>query len=226
MKDRLVIVGDSFCSQVEAWPTFLADSLDMDLVCRGFPGQPWWPTRQFLHDLDYKGELKNCKVMIFCHTEGSRIATDNEEVGLVNHHDLDFSVEIERAVGLHFKYIHSFEFLLWAQRAWFKEINETWPDAYKIHLHCFRGSWLFRDLLDGVHMWPDLATISFNELPPGASQLVQDPRGNHFSDHNNAELARQLHDIIKNRPMGELEFDLDRFQVQTRQWPNRSEVGL
>jgi len=214
----LVVLGDSFCSNEEGWPQQLAEKLGMPLHCVGHPGGHWW-----LSALDLMRNshiIDRASVIVFCHTNASRIPTENEEVGRVDHGNLRDSEPVELAVKLYFSYIESFDFLNWAQGAWFTDLTTRLADKKVIHLHSFPWSYEHEaNLANQVSVSPSLASISLNELGAESFSLIHDHRHNHFNEFNNTELARQLAEIVNSnetRP----KLNLDKFEHVNRNWDN------
>ena len=209
---NLIIVGDSFCAN-EGWPNILADKLDMHLLKNGAGGQSWWPNRKFLTKLTTE-QWGNSDTIIFCHTNAERILSSNEEA-----HWIDWSKaspssenELEKAIALHLKYFYNSEILHWSVKKWYEEINQSWSRTRTIHLHCFSTSWELRHLLTGLHVGPDLSSISLNEIDC-PSMLYKDHRCNHLNKFNNKELAEQLCSLILNYDQGQVMLDTSKFQL-------------
>lgn len=206
MKD-IVIVGDSFCANPHTWPAFLADQLNLNLVCYGVGGEHWWGVKTFLDTVN----KSNVEVVVIAHTFGQRIPT-------IVKHNID-----PTASELYYKHIHNEEFLTWAQEQWFKQVSQEW-NIKLVNLHCFPWTWDKRNLLAGVNVSPNLAAISLNEVD--AQEAVVDEtviakgqsRTNHFNLDNNQALANELVRIIQDYKTGDIELDLTRFQQKTTRW--------
>jgi len=217
---NLVVVGDSFCMDRKAWPELLADLLNLRLISRGVGGEHWWGSRKFLKTLSEE-VLNNTDVIVFTHTFGGRIPTDDSELGKIDIHNINESDEKQLAIKLYYKYIHSSSFLNWAQTSWFKEISETYKDIKTIHLHGFPWTISSIEHLTGVNVLPNLTAISLNEIDAtDLSILANETRSNHLNDHNNRILAQQLHDAIVNYTPGRFNLDISQFEQKTNRWFN------
>lgn len=135
---NLIVVGDSYCSFFNGWPKTLADELNLNLICHGGGGQPWWNARNYITKLA-PDTIDNAEFIVFAHTNAERIPTLNADIGLIDHSKKPES-EIETAIHLYYKYIHEQEFITWAHQQWFKEITERWGHKKLCHLHCFPWS--------------------------------------------------------------------------------------
>jgi glycosyltransferase involved in cell wall biosynthesis len=159
-------------------------------------------------------QWENSDTIIFCHTNAERILSSNEEA-----HWIDWSKaspssenELEKAIALHLKYFYNSEILHWSVKKWYEEINQSWSRTRTIHLHCFSTSWELRHLLTGLHVGPDLSSISLNEIDC-PSMLYKDHRCNHLNKFNNKELAEQLCSLILNYDQGQVMLDTSKFQL-------------
>jgi len=215
---NIIIVGDSFCASAGAWPAELADALDLTLISHGQGGQSWWNARKFINSIN-PAVIAQTEVMVFVHTNSDRIPTYNEQIGLINH-SADPTTEIDHAVQLYFKYIHDNDFLTWAQRAWFLEINQRWADKKIVHLHSFPWSLDNGDLLSGLNVTTNLCSISLNELGAERLELFADTRSNHLNAHNNSQLAQQLAELIQHYKQQKVSLNTDLFDLTTTRWFN------
>lgn len=211
---NIIVVGDSFCaskSYADGWPALLAKQLNLNLICNAASGQHWWATKNFLQSIS-KTDWDQTEVIVFVHTFVNRIPNLNQDLALVRYNNLKYSNELDLAVGLYYKYIHDDGFMSWAQQAWFTEINQQWTRPKTIHLHGFDQSLTSCNLLSGVHLVPDLTSISLQELDnKDIWNLRDDGRLNHFSKENNGVLAEQIYNIIGNAN-GTYQFDLTKFK--------------
>lgn len=214
---NLIVLGDSYSSSAHGWPGMVAHQLNLNLICYGEGGQPWWAITQFLNSVS-ETEIQNCEAVIFAHTNAERIPTTDKTIGKINHSQLDTTNEIEHAIALYFKYIHDHKFLSWAQEKWFEEISIKWSHTKMIHLHCFPWTWKLRTKLAGINVNPCLTSISLNELNAREFALVNDVRPNHFNNFNNTELANQLASMINSYVPGDRQLDLSKFQQLTDKW--------
>jgi hypothetical protein len=214
--NNIIVAGDSFCSSSNGWPELLAQQLNLTLINHGQGGQPWWNVRNFLNSIDEE-TLKNTEVMVFVHTNAERIPTDDLQIGLIDHSAAP-TTEIAKAIQLHYKYIHNHEFLNWAQRQWFLEINQRWGCKKIVHLHSFPWSVNYGKQLIGLNIQPNLCSISLNELGIDKFELFNDSRANHLNTHNNNELACQLSVLIQNYTQQTVKLDTDAFDLKITQW--------
>jgi len=215
---NLVVVGDSFCMYPLGWPQQLADSLNLRLLNRGVGGEHWWGTRQYLANMsDF--DKNETEAIVFCHTYSGRIPCEDPELGKFDISNLDCNDEKQQAVKLYYKYIQSPEFLEWAQKAWFREISSTYQSIKLINLHGFPWSLNFSNELAGVNVVTNLSALSLNEIAAqDLGELAGDSRPNHFNDYNNKVLAAQLCDIINNYTPGDVELNVNEFDLKTQTW--------
>lgn len=213
---NLIVVGDSFCASANAWPAELARLLNLTLISHGQGGQSWWNARKFINSLNTQ-IIEQTDVIVFVHTNADRIPTHNENIGLINHSAQPVN-EIDHAVALYFKYIHDPEFLNWAQRSWFLEINQRWGNKKIVHLHSFPWTIPNSDLLTGLNVTTNLCSISLNELGAERLELFADNRSNHLNAHNNSQLAQQLANLIQNYKQQEVSLNTDLFDLTTTRW--------
>lgn len=212
---NIIIVGDSFCSSATAWPQHLADQLNLNLICHGDGGQPWWNARDFLIKQS-ESNISNADYIIFVHTNAERIPTSNLDIGLIDHSNLGNS-GLEQAVKLYFKYIHDPQFLIWAQQQWFHEINRRWGHKKICHLYSF--PWTVADN-PGLNVITNLCSISLNELGVEKFELFNDNRANHLNNNNNKELANQLAKLLINYQPGSVSLDVNQFELKSTHWFN------
>jgi hypothetical protein len=216
-KKNIIVVGDSFCSSALHWPTTLAELLDLNLLCyTDGSGQGWWDARSWIMNLDPE-QIDLAQVIVFVHTTGDRIPTDNKDLGKIDQ-SVPAVTEQQQAVQLYFRHIHHLPFLQWAQQQWFAEISRVFGHKQLVHLHSFPWSVPYSDLLTGLNITPDLASLSLNELGAHRIELFGDQRPNHFNDYNNLVLARQLYRLIKKNAQGNHKLNISEFHQATRKW--------
>jgi hypothetical protein len=213
---NIIVVGDSFCSDVSTWPGFLAQHLGLNLICQGVPGGHWWHNRDFLLKLSAE-VLNQTDIMVFVHTNAHRIPTLDQNLGKLNT-DGSGKSELEQAVYLYNKYINDVMYAEWAQRAWFKEIAEVWGHKKLCHLQAFPWSADYQNLLSGLVILPNLTALSLNELGSENFTLMNDTRSNHFNTHNNQILAQELAQLISGNSQGVQQLNLGRFEQRTQRW--------
>jgi hypothetical protein len=216
---NLIVVGDSFCSYSEGWPRTLADELNLNLVCHGIGGQPWWNIKSFITGLS-QDIIDDAEIIVFAHTNADRIPSLNEELGRIDHFKKPES-EIETAISLYYKYIHEPEFITWTHQQWFKEITESWGHKKLCHLHCFPWSLRYSNLLQGINITTNLTALSLNELGATEFNLFNDQRSNHFNQHNNTQLGLQLAEHLRNYSNKAVELDVSKFDQRTKYWLER-----
>jgi len=207
---NIIIVGDSFCSSANGWPSILAETLNLRLILNGSAGMHWWATHEFLDKLSQK-DKDDCEVIIFAHTLYTRIPSSMNFEVLA-------SSEMKQAVKLYKKYIFNNNFLRWAEIQWYKEISAQWSHIKLINLHSFPFSAPRIEYLDGVNVLPNLAAISLNEIDMQQGEMISDTRLNHLSETNNLVLAEQLCDIIGNYKCGITNLDVSKFTQITDRW--------
>ena len=215
---NIIVVGDSFCTYygITSWPYTLAKELNLNLICHGVAGQPWWNARNFLKNLS-QDVIDATEIIVFAHTFAERLPTLNEHIGRINHHKPP-ELEIETAIQLYYKYIHEHDFLTWAQEQWFLEITRTWGHKKLCHLHCFPWSVPASKNLTGLNVTTNLTAISLNELGSTEFNLFDDGRSNHLSTSNNKQLGLQLADQFKNYGNKNVELDITKFEQLTTVW--------
>ena len=213
---NIIVVGDSFSSNPIGWPTTLATELNLNLICYGVGGQPWWSARNFITKLA-TDTVDNAEFIVFAHTNAERIPTSNEEIGQIDHSKQPES-EIELAIQLYYKYIHEQDFVTWAHQQWFTEISRLWGHKKLCHLHCFPWSLSYSNLLVGLNVTTNLTALSLNELGATEFRLVGDQRVNHFNTHNNQQLGLQVANLLKNYSNQSVELDVGRFDQATSRW--------
>ena len=212
---NIIVLGDSFCSSADQWPTMLANAVSRNLVCyTNGSGQSWWDARNWLTQLD-ANILDNTDIMVFVHTNSDRIPSSNRSLGLVDHSATPVT-EIEQSISLYYKYIHDPKFLNWAQQQWFKEIAQMYAANRVVHLHSF--PWSVHLLEFGVNVVTPLAALSLNELGKTNFDLFNDTRANHFNAANNQALATELSHLINNYCPGSAVLDHNKFEQRVLQW--------
>lgn len=210
MKNKLLVLGDSYCASSLGWPLHLAKMLNSDLTCFGEGGQPWYSVKQWMDN--NPGVVETANYIVFAHTNAERIPTDNNQIGIVDHSKTPES-ELEHAIALYYKYIHSVGLLHYIQKLWFEDLNRITKDKLVVHLHCFSGHTIDNShLLEGINVFPDLTSISMREKAVVGKTLFADNRLNHFSLHNNQALAKEIYTAIKIAP-AVYKMDLNNFEL-------------
>jgi len=213
---NIIVVGDSFCSYVKGWPKTLADELNLNLVCYGLGGQPWWDARTFLINLP-ADTVDNAEFIVFAHTNADRIPSSCQILGTKDYSKKPES-EIETAIHLYYKHIHDSKFLLWAHQQWFVEISKSWGHKKLCHLHCFPWSLPYSHLLKGMNVTTNLMSLSLNEINARHFSTYTDTRQNHFSNNNNQILGQNLADLLKDYRETSTQLDVARFEQKTDFW--------
>ena len=218
----LIVVGDSFCSYPgikgidSGWPQTLADTLNLELICYGKGGLPWWAARDFITNLD-KNIIDNAEFIVFAHTYGGRIPTLNSDIGAVDKSKTPSS-DLELALHYYYKYINDTNFLEWAQEQWLREIKREYGHKKLCHLHCFPWTLKYNNLLSGINITTNLTALSLNEIDSKEFTLYNDERNNHLSFFNNTQLALQIAELYKNYLDRQVELDITKFQLLTNRW--------
>jgi hypothetical protein len=216
---NIIIVGDSYCNDSHnktAWPVTLARILNLNLICHGDSSAHWWSSKVFLDSLPK--EIKdNTEVIVFCNTYTHRVPTDNTSLNRVDLNSTDTESK-DFAVKLYYKFIHNYGYSDYVEKSWFKDMKTDWSHVKLINLHCFPWSIKNKNFLGGVSVTPSLTAISLNEINSPTMNLVGDTRPNHFNQHNNIELAEQLANIINNYTIGDVKFDVSKFEQLTDKW--------
>lgn len=213
---NIIVVGDSFCSNPLGWPTTLANELNLNLICHGEGGQPWWNARNFLTNLT-PNTIDNTEIIVFAHTNKDRLPTANRDIGLVDHSKPP-TTEIEQAIHLYYKYIQDSMFLEWAHRQWFLEISRLWGNKKLCHLHCFPWTLQADELLTGLNVKTNLVALSLNELGIKQCNLFEDTRANHLNTHNNLQLGLQLAEQLKHYSNRSVNLDVTKFDQTISYW--------
>lgn len=207
----ILILGDSFCAAREEptdWPLVVSQKLTgHNHIPRGvgFSGGSWWSVRKALLE-----EIKSGipKVLILCHTEPNRIPNDYN-IGINLSSALDGKIttdsckeyiseeklqSIAVASKLYYEELWSGEYCEWAQKSWFRELDqmiEEWCIPYVIHLRCFpfTASYTFKNSM----------TIQ-EDLFSKSSVISGIP--NHFTEDLNQKLGNKLVELILNYKTG------------------------
>ena len=224
--NMIVVAGDSYCAQITegTWPNILSNNLNMPLKQYSNSGGSWWATRRSLVKAKSAGELEQAKIVVFCHTEGSRIPNVHDEAlggWTVENHPSWYDPTIVKAAKMYYEHLHDPDFAIWTQQAWMNECNGLFPeDATIIHLHSFPYSYLKLKIPNGVNFFPPLFAITQAEFSSDEEgfKFVQhngDTRDNHFNKENNFALATELTNIIKTGfTSGEYKADLSKFFIK------------
>lgn len=207
----ILILGDSFCecrSTSTDWPMIVSQGLTgHNNIPRGigFGGSAWWSIRQELLTEIKKGIPK---VLILCHTEPNRLP-NNYNLGINSTSALNGNIStyyckeyiseeklqrISDASKLYYEELWSYEYCQWAQKSWFRELDqmlEEWCIPYVIHLRCFSHvvDYTFKN---SITIQEDL--FSRSSIGPNFR--------NHFTEDLNQKLGNKLVDLILNYKIG------------------------
>jgi hypothetical protein len=218
--NKLVIVGDSFCSEryePNDWPMLLANKLNVRLHGAGYGGRPWWTTRRWL--IENSSIFNNKTLVIVCHTHYSRLPSILHfpiNPGLIKaeiNSDKSDIKNLEPTGRLH-ALVKDFyqsdlyvpEFYKWAKERWIDELNDMSSNFYKlIHINCFDDyDHTPKHNSCAIQISKELTSLfkaSQKELIPHTDDPANgnygpDMRRNHFSEHNNIKLAEGIANII------------------------------
>jgi hypothetical protein len=219
----ILIIGDSFCYarfQPTDWPQII-----MQRLCNrraetvrgmGFSGASWWSARkQLVEELEKHAP----KLLIMTHTEMQRIPSDEDytlnssSVFNLGPESKSVPDEVLLAGQQFYKYLFCQDFYIWAQQAWFKEIDELvekYEIPYVIHMHTFdpwtKNLHVFKNgITFDKPLWPlcdDFKKLKINEskimkISETLTAIKEDfwdtnDTRNHFSVENNKKLASQI----------------------------------
>jgi hypothetical protein len=234
----IIIAGDSYCAQMDegTWPDILSKNLGIPIKQYSNSGGSWWSTRRALVKAKQAGEFEGVKIVVLCHTEGTRIPNiDDIPIGgwAVEHKPTWYEPKILEAAKLYYQYLHDPGFGEWTQQAWLNECVDLFPkDVIIIHLHSFPYSYLKLKITSGVNFFPPLFAISQAEFvsdEEGFKFILKkgDPRKNHFNDTNNIALGNELAKIIKDGiTEGEYKADLSKFYIKNIEIIKQHSTGL
>lgn len=220
----IIVAGDSYCGFISdgTWPHQLAKELEMPIKQYSNSGGSWWATRRSLIKAKNAGELDDAKVVVLCHTEGSRIPNlDDIPISgwLVENQTPWFAPKILLAAKMYYEHLHDPSFAEWTQQAWLDECVDLFPkDATIIHLHSFPYSYLKLKVTGGVSVFPPLFALSQAEFSTDkeAYDFIKntDPRLNHLNTANNIALGKDLANIVKQGVREKFCLNLDAYQIK------------
>jgi hypothetical protein len=222
----IVVAGDSYCAQIDegTWPSILSKNLDMPIKQYSNSGGSWWATRRKLVKAKQAGEFDNAKVVVLCHTEGSRIPNvDDFSIGgwAVENRPAWYQPKVLLAAKMYYEHLHDPDFGTWTQQAWLNECVDLFPkDAIVVHLHSFPYSYLKLVVTNGVNFFPPLFAITQAEFSSDEEgfnfiEKTGDSRKNHFNEENNLALGHEITKIIKDGiTKGEYKADLSKFYIK------------
>jgi len=213
--DDIIITGDSFCRSryhLDNWPYLLASKLigeEKILPPRGagYAGCSWWSVRNnLLNEL----KEKPAKVLVICHTEPHRIWSDSNialnttsvmnktflmQINEKDVKEINSADKVSEAGKMYYEHLYSRNFHNWANKAWFKELDEIIEQnniEKTIHLHCFPHSkepWNDYTFRNGI----DVTNVLFSLVD---ESIQHDPKlKNHFTADINIKLAEELYKV-------------------------------
>lgn len=220
---NLLVIGDSFClHRGERFPTSWITLLEQSTGCKvygaGLDGRGWWQqNRWYKNNVNQLPDPKETAV-IWCHTSAHRLPCDNDArvnpwvLSISDHNDP--SNDIVPSIdpdGRLFRIARDFyssplyveDFYAWAMVAWWKQLAID-LSSYKKVIHLFG----FYDLgigdKDRLNLLNTNSIVIDNPTLGALSRAdtlsfnggVGDQRINHFSDHNNAQLAKFLKETL------------------------------
>lgn len=166
--------------------------------------------------------------MIVCHTEELRLPSDYDLALNVTGAELHtnsvprihatptfpeyLSIDnIAQAAKLFYKYICCYDYQIWANIQWFKELDEIIEKhaiPFVVHLHCFprefnsitqnnvnHKNYLFKT---GMTSTPSLHEISASSFGEHVAKLKDSFIRNHFDKVQNIQLANEVYNAITN----------------------------
>jgi len=246
---NIIYVGDSYCASylparrdmlplyegvvytpVATHLNYAADALNLQLYAYGFAGMSWFYSRERLFEAktNYPDIFNDTDVIVFFHTDSFRFNTIDPMIntGLGFGHCTNDNKHLVEPFMQWQKYLMDTKFQDWAQRAWFKEINELFPSIKKIHFNCFENQENLK-FANGMVYNTDLINLSIGELTGSddeiINQLANDQRHNHFSDSNNRALADIVIESVRNYVPGQYEIDTSKFELinpNAHRYPN------
>jgi hypothetical protein len=221
---NILIIGDSFClHRGEQYPTSWVRLLEQSTRCKvygvGLDGRGWWQQHRW-----YKENIKSLPnpadtAVVWVHTSPHRLPCDNDAKVNVTVLDIEDCTAPGQSSphGKLFNLAREFyssplyveEFYAWAIVAWWKQLAiDLLPYKKVIHLFGFYEHGIAD--VDRLNLLttnsvvvnkPPLISLSMAESSLPLRQIRQDPRINHFSNHNNAQLANFLRETLENTPV-------------------------
>lgn len=221
MKEKIIIIGDSFCADrksTNSWITYLQNYFyNYDICGAGHPGTAWWThNKRYNATLDdLNGHLTENDILIWVHSGALRLPNDHavaittavtyfdindpqyDEINKENdQHRQMFNVAKE----FYLSDLFSTEYYEWAELAFWKELQLKTAHYKKvIHLFGFPDTNFKsnRNVLmanNSILVTPTLKDLSSADKPSFIGG--KDDRINHFNAHNNLELAKFIIKLI------------------------------
>ena len=221
----IIVAGDSYCGFIRdgTWPYQLAKELEMTIKQYSNSGGSWWATRRSLIKAKNAGELDDAKVVVLCHTEGTRIPNiDDIPIGgwVVENQPNWYAPKILAAAKMYYEHLHDPSFAEWTQQAWLDECVDLFPkDTIIIHMHSFSYSYLKLKISNGVNVFPPLFALTQSEFltdKEGFDFISKngDSRLNHLNTANNIALGKDLANIVKEGVKEQFCLNLDTYQIK------------
>lgn len=208
---EIVVIGDSFCAcrtEPATWVRKFTETLtgsSKPARGQGYPGNSWWSTRR---ELFKQLKIQVPKILVICHTEPMRIP---------NNHNMPLNSNTARDPGSHlppelnylqdmykdmanaaveyYRHLCFEEYHLWAQQAWYRELDEEILPQYKIpciiHLHCF-PPWHKKKK---NYVFKNGATINEVLIDYSVEDSLS-PTGNHFTPEMNLRVGELLAGVV------------------------------
>jgi hypothetical protein len=218
MHGNLLMLGDSFCEHKQHWPAWCAEALGYTTAqvhVYGQPGASWWPIRDHLMYCrkSKKDFMRDLSQVIIIHPNPQRIITQNTLIMannaivlpvIFNNTQLE---EPQIASSLYYKYINDREFHAWAERNWFRELNELIGTVPVLHLFTTATSGSNADILNGAKVLAPLTELSLTVSLPRTDRNIKTP--NHFTLAHNRVFAQQVTEMVQGR---RVDFDATAFR--------------
>lgn len=194
----ILIVGDSFCkdrAREYEWPQQLTCALTGQSYKKGrlprgegHGGASWWSARS-----TFKKEIEQqtVKLVVFCHTDSSRIPSDGNLP--LNAQSRFGDNEFDGAVQGYYRHLYSNDFHTWAKLCWFEEADQLCKkyNIQAVHIHCFEdeSNYMFSNGLTINDVWKNHAILTGHD--PFYTDI-----SNHFAPAINIVLGQNLAKLI------------------------------
>jgi hypothetical protein len=106
--------------------------------------------------------------------------------------------EFDTKSELFLKHFIDEEFLEWALKNWFLELNQILKDKQVLHVLGFPNTLEYFPLLDGLKYTNNLFEQSLTEVSHQRDKFIFDTRPNHFSSQGNQRIATEIFDQLTN----------------------------
>lgn len=201
-------------SDSPAWPSLVADQLELNLAPYGFGGRSWWWSWQRFWN-DWHQDLRRLDAIVFLHTGYDRINNGmdpklphilNMPTSFYQSHPIDKV----QAMESYFLHVHDTDFQRWAQQQFFRYLRDALPPMKILHFFCLSvPTPATCDLLPGMVFRTPLLLLSAAEYEDTRPKHwpFPDMRANHFNEHNNQALANLICRSIEHYQPGIYEID-------------------